>query len=678
MQVSLYLHVWQAILMFVAGLIAVACSFVGFLRSGGGEQLLQQALMSFLPTGGRAAFDALSLDLRQSKLTVYGLSHSDIVEGGSRVSGLRAEQCEVGLDLWPRPAVTGIQIRGLRDLRLEVEGGFFQQQERSYPKGPPFPIVFEQVDCVAKIGHGPALTMRGCGGILTRGPQKEMRGEFSLRELNGQPFNFRVACLPDGRWELRGSDLSIDTSHMTVSAPPREGPAEKKLDPVELLLRSLLTGESGAKGTASLDIVVQPAAEGRPFACNGQVAYRDLELRLPSQQVQSWIWPKFLEWIRGSQAPWPRLLAADSLRTGPDGRLAFHMYGNRLEFACDEGPGSALVARREGVDLAPLESFKGCVWTDSEYRPKLIAMRGFLGGNLDGELRMERTARGGGRYELVLEPRVVNREPFQVGAPLWRLHTWLEDWPESPAGEPSQPVLRFLTNFNSTSFQEAFLLPPGMRDFSGSLRFSGQLAADRRLVMDEVSWENGGLAFGVPQGQEDGSFLRRVYGPAFGALQVLWGRGPVWRLQGIQLKGRVEVSFDEASNWLKTKVTGWKLAAGSVIYEGRSTDLAALGLELDGECQRDAGKPGFSSLLFRVRPTAPAEDVNWSMSLIGVLDESGNGVIRFEERNVPLKVHPERGKIDSIFVTGPDKHVFRKREVEFRDGQATIKVLPLE
>lgn len=51
MRISLYVHLWQAILMFLAGLIAAVGSFVGFLRTGGGEQVLQQALVSFLRTG---------------------------------------------------------------------------------------------------------------------------------------------------------------------------------------------------------------------------------------------------------------------------------------------------------------------------------------------------------------------------------------------------------------------------------------------------------------------------------------------------------------------------------------------------------------------------------------------------------------------------------------------------
>jgi hypothetical protein len=243
-----------------------------------------------------------------------------------------------------------------------------QEQQRDYPKGPPFPLHFEGVDCEAQVGDTPTLRLKGCRGTVNRGPDKELRGEFSLSELNGQPFDFRLAALPDGRWELRGTELAIDTRQVrSPPGHPKAAPGEK-LEPVELLLRSLWSGEGAAKGTVSLWVVLQPAAAGRAFACEGQLGYRGLELQLPAQDVQSWVLPVFLEWVVGEhRGMWPRLLTADGLRTGGDGRLSFHMHGNRLNFACDEGPGSALILRRLGVDLAPLESLKGCVWTDEDY-----------------------------------------------------------------------------------------------------------------------------------------------------------------------------------------------------------------------------------------------------------------------------------------------------------------------
>ena len=684
MQISFYAHFWQAVLMFIAGVIAIVCSFVGFLRSGGAEQLLQQALVAFMQTGGKASFKYLETDLRNSKLIVYELDHTDFSDGQNQVTGLHATQCEVNVDLWPQPQVTAVKFQGLKGLRLQVQAGYLQQQQSKTLRGPKFPVLFEDVDLALKVGDGPWLELTGCSGSVERAPapSREPIGQFNVTKLNGQLFDFHLATLGGGRWEFRGTDLAIDTRQVGVARdhlPALSG--DRRLDPIELLYRSLLTGESGAEGTVSVQGYVQLAGEGRRASCEGQVAYKGLKLRMPPQEVQAGVLPLLSEWfLGGRKASWASFLTADSIETGPDGRLAFHMHENRLEFACDEGPGSAFIARRGAEELAPLQSLKGSIVTDEEYRPREIILRGFVGAGLSGELRMRRLEPAGRFYEVLLQPRAAGADAARVEVPLWRFHSWIEDCGEKPEGAGAQALLSFGADIAAMHFQDTFkLLPPGMRDISGVLRFRGRYTTDRTLYLDGISWADGGLVYGGPEPAEPFPIVRRFYGPVFSALKPLWGGGPPWSLQGVRLTGKAEARFDAQSEWLMTRLSDWKLHAGTVVYEGRSTDLGELGLEVLGEYSRHPDAHGSSSLSLLVAPakTGAGED-DWRMRLGGAFREDGSGVVFFEERNVPTRIHPERGKIDGQFINS-EKRVFRKRELELKaDGACQLRAVPLD
>lgn len=611
---------------------------------------------------------------------VYKIWHSPISDGQNTVSGIQADVCEIGLDLWPRPDITGVIVRGMRDLKLEVQKGFLQKK-REYPLGPPFPIVFEDVNCQLHLGNGPALKMDGCRGEIrsatptdSSGQRGEMIGDFSLQRLNDKPFRFRLASLADGRWEFRGVDLVVDTRAMEGGPGERPGITGRSLDPIELLLSSLLTGESGARGVVSLGGVVQPAAEGRPFACEGRVSYKDLVLRLPSAEVQSGILPMFLEWMLGGRkASWPRLLMADTLSTGPDGRVSFHMYGDRLEFACDEGPGSALIAGREGVNLAPLESLKGSVLTDADYHPKEIVLRGFLGDALRGEAHMRRGAEGQGLYEVLIEPRATGADQGQLSAPLWRFHSYLEDRGKlARADRPDDDTLRFSLELSAMNFVDTFkLLPPGFRDLSGRWHATGRLTVDRRLVLSDISWTDGKLVFGGPDRADPFPFVRRAYGPVMEALKPLWGAGPAWRLDNISLRGKAEADYNDKGEWQRTRLIDWRLASGDVIYDGKSTDFGVLDLSVRGEYGRSTDHPDQAEFSFQTSPRTERNDnPDWWMRLVGILDDTGSGIVWWKEYRVPQKIHPERDRLDKRFLRGTfGSRVYRQRTLRMENGR---------
>ena len=693
MRISLYAHVWQAILMLMASVVAVAGSFVGFLRTGGGEQVLQQALVTILPhrTGGQAKFERLYLDVRASKLVVCNIQHSDVTDGQNTVAGIRAEVCEIGLDIWPRPDITSIHVRGMHELRMQVQKGFLQTK-RAYPNGPPFPITFEDVDCELRLDAGPALHLEGIHGELRssavreNGKSGELIGHISLERLNKQPFRFRLASLADNRWEFRGTDLKIDTRTVSTAHGERPDVIGEALDPIELLFRSLLSGESGARGIISLQGVVQPAAEGRPFACEGRLRYQNLELRLPPANVQVGILPMFLEWLGGRKAKWPRLLIADTLRSGPSGCVAFHMEGNALNFACDEGRGSALVAAREGLSMVSLESLKGSVITDEEYRPQEMVLRSFLGDDLRGEIRMQRGKEGQGLYDVLVEPRATNQDPGQLSVPLWRFHSRVEDRGKlARKDDVDDDVLRFSSELSAMNFAASFrLLPPGMRDLSGRWRAKGRLTVDGRLIFDDISWGNGVLVFGGPEPSDPLPFIRQAYGPVLGGLKALWGGGPEpWRLENVTLHGSAEAHFTKDGKWIRTRLSDWRLDSGHVVYDGKSTDYGKLNLRVFGEYGRSSEHPNQAEIMFQASPkVAEGSEPAWWMRLVGILDDEGTGSVKWKEYGVPLRIHAERDRLDKRFCIGglfSASRVYRERILDMRNNRPKKieeKVLP--
>src|SRR5262249_15585522 len=154
-----------------------------------------------------------------------------------------------------------------------VDEGFLQQgnlPDHKALKGLP-KIVFEDCDMNVVLGGAPPLALSGCKGEIQRDSEGRLRGAFSLRELNGKPFDLRVESLEDGRWVVTGNTIQLDT-RAALSA--QRNPFDAKFDPVGLLVKALFSGEMGARGTlTSLHISVQPATEQRGFSCDGEVGY---------------------------------------------------------------------------------------------------------------------------------------------------------------------------------------------------------------------------------------------------------------------------------------------------------------------------------------------------------------------------------------------------------------------
>ncbi|MCZ7647213.1 MAG: hypothetical protein M5U26_18480 [Planctomycetota bacterium] len=672
MNVSLYLHAWQAFLMFLSGLVCVLAGFVGYLRTGGAEATLQQALVTFLPQDGKATFRRpIDLDLRRSVLTVHGLRHSGLHEGGDSATGLYAERCEFHLDLWPwPPRVQEVHVVGMPELKVQVESGFLQRP-RAPVHGPKIPIHFDGIDLEARIGDLPPLKLRGCSGRLERGKERELIGEFQTREFNGQPFRIRLASLGDGRWDCAGAEIQIDTQAQLKD--PSAGPEDEgRIDPVVLLIRNLLSGDAGAKGALpSLHVEVQLPSATRPFSCEGHVSYRDLELRLPREVSQEVPLPRALNWMQGGKgALWPAWLRMDSLRTGPEGRISFHMVGGRLEFNIDEGPGSAITARRDGQNLLPVESLKGSIVTDEENRASSIVLRGFLGSQLQGEVRMRREPDGGRGFELVFEPRAAGAAR-EARTPLWRFSSLVDDYSAlDEALRGDRPLVRFEVELTSQDFPEPFLLPPGVRDLKGRLSVKGRYLPDRVLFLDRIGWENGGLVFGGAE-RHPHPLRDQAYGPFLVGLRTLWGGEEAWRLQDVNLTAAARVSYDESFEWVGTEILKGSLASGLVSYRDRTTNLGPAKLEVIGRYQRHADAAREPQIHFVAGARDPETgQFAWSMQVLGTLLDSRDGELRFLERNVPADFHPEWYFIDGKYKSGIfDRRVNRETILRLKDGQ---------
>ena len=346
--VSYYVLAWQAGLMFLGGVVSVGASVAGYLTLGGGDLLLQQALICRIPKVS-ATFKSSAFDWSGSKLIVLGLRGDRLTREKIAVGGLEADRCEVHLDLWPwPPRVDSVHVFGMQRLEIDVEPGFLQAPQTQDVKAPAFPIHFHDVSARIKLGHYPRLTLEDCGGMIEAGASGEVKGRFSLARLNGKPFHFSIASLGGNRWVSSGEDLEIDTKILHVPGKAQEVP----MDPVARLLGALLAGETGAQGLiTSLRVAVDLAVkDARPFSCEGELAYNNLSLRLPPQGAPAAVvFPSFINWMFfGRKSLWPAWVMPEEIKTGAAGRLSFHMHGQRLEFACDEGHGSGFVVKAGG------------------------------------------------------------------------------------------------------------------------------------------------------------------------------------------------------------------------------------------------------------------------------------------------------------------------------------------
>src|SRR5207249_3563100 len=104
-----------------------------------------------------------------------------------------------------------------------------------------------------------------------------------------------------------------------------------------------------------------------------------LEFQLPKpEQATGKALPALLDMLLGARETlWPRWMQVDSIMTGERGRVTFHMTDGKLDFACDEGAGSAFAGMKAGQSFPPLEALKGSVETDAEGRPSRMVLRGF-------------------------------------------------------------------------------------------------------------------------------------------------------------------------------------------------------------------------------------------------------------------------------------------------------------
>ena len=145
MVISYYVHAWQGLLMFLAGIVSVLAAFAGYVQSGGGEELLRRALAN-LQTGS-ASFKSTEFNWLTGVMVVKDLTHQDYVysENGAKatISGLKADELRVKLDLYPwPPEVKGITVLGMHNTDITVSDGFFQsaQLPRALPEHDTPPI----------------------------------------------------------------------------------------------------------------------------------------------------------------------------------------------------------------------------------------------------------------------------------------------------------------------------------------------------------------------------------------------------------------------------------------------------------------------------------------------------------------------------------------------------------
>src|SRR5260370_627351 len=101
-----YIHAWQGLLMFLAGIVSVLAAFGGYLNSGGGEELLRRALHDLFT--GKIQFDPIQLNWKAGKLVVNNLSYDQPYEWPKRdpivrVSGLDVAKTTVEMDFLPWP-----------------------------------------------------------------------------------------------------------------------------------------------------------------------------------------------------------------------------------------------------------------------------------------------------------------------------------------------------------------------------------------------------------------------------------------------------------------------------------------------------------------------------------------------------------------------------------------------
>lgn len=683
MTIRYYIHAWQGLLMFMAGVVSVLAAFGGYMKAGGGEELLRRALINLKV--GKVSFDPIRFNWKTGEMTVTNLSHDRTFEWPqenpvARVSGLLAENVTVRMDLlpWP-PAVKSITVRGMPATEIVVSEDFLQSGKVQQWKASDLPTI-HFVDCDLKFtivknmsettGIGP-LKLTGCSGELRRGPAGEPRGAFSLRQLNGKPFNFKLETLEDSRWIFTGDGIQIDTTETLKVADSKRSPIDH-VDPVGFLVRALFSGEMLARGTVNtLRVSVQPATESRKFVCDGEVGYSNLEFQLPKpDHVTGQALPLLLDTLLGAGSNmWPRWMQVDKIRTGDRGRVTFHMADGKLNFGCDEGVGSAFTCVRNDQTFPPLESLKGAVETDTEGKPKRILLRGFLGSELSFETRMDRSVDLSRTYELILEPRAGDSSRIAFGKPLWRFASRVQDFFDvKKLPEPDEighrPLVMFELESDARHFPWVDLLPPGMRDVSGHMYVKGRFTDGLRLRLDTINLDDhSSFIFGGPQVSTTGG--SSDFGPLWQSLESLFGTTNPWLLQDISLQGKAEVQFGPDLRWETTVLKDFKLSSGSISHAGLISEVGIAAPVLSATHKRRENQ---SEIVI-----SAAVSNLWELKLLGTWKcEPGkicSGAFTLIEKDVPFALHPQREVLPERFVSPDKRRVNRSTVIGIQDGK---------
>ncbi|HYG75669.1 MAG TPA: hypothetical protein VEK08_11750 [Planctomycetota bacterium] len=689
MTIRYYIHAWQGLLMFVAGVISVLASFGGYMKSGGGEELLRRALINLQV--GKVSFDPINFDWKKGEMTVTNLSHDRTFEWPkenpvARVSGLLAENVTVRMDLlpWP-PAVKSITVRGMPKTEIKVTEDFLQSGKVQQFRAEQLPTVYF-VDCDLKFtivkkmedtdGIGP-LHLSGCGGELRQGAAGEPRGAFSLRQLNGRPFNFKLETMEDSRWVFTGDVIQINTTETLKTN--QKWPAMDHFDPVVTLVRALFSGEMNAKGTVnSLRVSVQPKTESRKFICDGEVGYSNLELQLPKPEKETGqALPLLLDRLLGADrdtgdkdsSMWPRWMQVDKIKTGERGRVTFHMTDGILNFSCDEGVGSAFTGVRKDQTFPPLESLKGAVETDPEGKTKRIVLRGFLGDELSFETRMDRIEDGSRTYELLLEPRAGDSKKVTFGKPLWRFASRVQDYLNAKKlPEPDEighrPLVAFEMETDARHFPWKEMLPPGMRDVSGHMYAKGRFTDGLRLRLDTITLDDhSSFIFGGSESAATGS--TSDFGPLWQALEGLFGTTIPWRMGELSLQGKAEVQFGPDGRWETTVLKDFKLSSGVISHAGLVSEAGVAAPVITARHKRLEDQ---SEILIAV--SVPNL---WDLKLIGSWKcEPGKacaGEFTLIEKDVPLALHPQREVLPQTYISADKRRVNRTSIVRIANGK---------
>jgi hypothetical protein len=375
-------------------------------------------------------------------------------------------------------------------------------------------------------------------------------------------------------------------------------------------------------------------------------------------------------------------MQVDSIRTGADGRVTFHMAGGKLNFACDEGPGSAFTGTKDGQPFPPLEALKGAVETDEENRPRQIVLRGFLGKELSFETHLTNSADRSRSYELLLEPRPEPPQPAakaevrgRAARPLWRFSSLLTDYFDVPSDRRpieagQRNVAAFEVEGEARHFPWPDWLPTGMRDVSGHIYAKGRFTETQRLCLETVNWDDGAaLAYGGEGSTPQRAAATTGFGPLWQALYALFGTSMPWELQNVSIRGHANVQFSPDLRWQTTELDDFTLSSGSLSYAGLTSDLALAKPILAAVHRREAEMSDIG--------LSAAVPGKWKVRLHGAWrPEDGVGTFRLLEEDVPFGLHPQRDTLGPTYVSTDKRRVNRKTTVRINGADVKSEVQP--